>query len=532
MYIDTDADATTVNASFLANFGADIDDRGTNTSVSTSSMVDADSDGVADLCDACANDFYDDQDGDGLCADLDPDDDGDGVPDGLDGDPNDPNACADTDGDSCDDCAITQMQSPGNDGTDTDGDGACDAGDADDDNDGRDDIDDSSPLDRFVCADTDLDACDDCTTGTFDTLNDGADTDGDGVCDPKDLTIDATVSFDKSDLSWPVLPDGGVGSPSVVFDDNSGLFVMVFETQLGTDPDCPVGVWGLGLATSPDGKTWTDAGGPLVQPAPTAGTYWNCVAAHPTVVDAQSNRLTVFFKAEQGDSACDTVIPAWGCDQYTGIGRLALQWNAFTNQYTATTPTGQPVLNVGQNFGYPKAVYKNAQYRLALSRRPEMLVASGTITSSLTVDGTAWSPGDAPWTPDEVFNPAPVCERDGTFTAFVGGRSLSGGGATITAGNVGRLASTDFLTWTLGPGPLFSTTIGDVEMRHWDVLQVGTTDYLMYFDDQTARAFVGGEQKDCAVHGPALADVLAGASNADLMAAGRPDAAGCEPITE
>ncbi len=32
---------------------------------------------------------------------------------------------------------------------------------------------------------------------------------------------------------------------------------------------------------------------------------------------------------------------------------------------------------------------------------------------------------------------------------------------------------------------MFSTTVGDVEMRHWDVLPVGTTDYLLYFSDQT-----------------------------------------------
>ncbi len=475
--IHTGSSGTTVTAAFLGNAGGDVVDNGFGTTVNPSVMPDADMDGQADLCDECPNDLLDDLDGDGLCADVDDDDDGDGVLDINDSAPNDPFACADADGDTCDDCAITQMSAPGNDGTDTDGDGACDAGDADDDNDNRDDVDDSSPLDPNICADTDFDGCDDCSTGTFDVINDGVDSDGDGVCDPKDLAIDASVSFDTSDVPWT---PGGVGSPSVVFDSSSGLFVMVFETQVGTDPDCPVGVWGIGLATSPDGKTWTDAGGPLVQPAPGAGTYWNCVAAHPTVVDRSSSFLTVFFKAEQGDSACDSGTQPWGCDQYTGVGQLALFWTG--TEYLATPPNSQPVLNVGQNFGYPRAVFADGEYKVALSQRPDMLVASGTITS-LAVDATAWSPGDAPWTPDEVYNGAPVCESDGSFAAFVGGRVLTG--TSIDEGNVGRITSTDFIHWSLGAGPLFSTGVGDVEMRHWDVLPVGTTDYLLYFSDQT-----------------------------------------------
>ena len=69
------------------------------------------------------------------------------------------------------------------DGPDYDGDVLCDAGDADDDNDNRPDATDSDPFDPLVCADTDGDLCDDCSSGFFLPGNDGADADGDGICD-------------------------------------------------------------------------------------------------------------------------------------------------------------------------------------------------------------------------------------------------------------------------------------------------------------------------------------------------------------
>ncbi len=60
-----------------------------------------------------------------------PDGDGDGVPDSMDPDPNNPNICGDSDNDTCDDCSVTGMKDPANDGPDADGDGICDAGDPD-----------------------------------------------------------------------------------------------------------------------------------------------------------------------------------------------------------------------------------------------------------------------------------------------------------------------------------------------------------------------------------------------------------------
>ncbi|MCK4660634.1 MAG: hypothetical protein KAV82_14020, partial [Phycisphaerae bacterium] len=116
-----------------------------------------------DTCDDCAGGTDDpsndgtDTDSDGLCDAGDTDDDNDGVLDGDDTDPLDPDVCEDTDGDGCDDCSVgtddfgpLADNNPANDGTDTDGDGICNAGDncpdhansdqADCDNDGTGDV--------------------------------------------------------------------------------------------------------------------------------------------------------------------------------------------------------------------------------------------------------------------------------------------------------------------------------------------------------------------------------------------------------
>ena len=65
---------------------------------------------------------------------------------------------------------------------DFDGDSICNTDDNDDDNDGVADVDDSDPLDNTICSDNDEDGCDDCSSGTYDLSNDGADDDGDGIC--------------------------------------------------------------------------------------------------------------------------------------------------------------------------------------------------------------------------------------------------------------------------------------------------------------------------------------------------------------
>ncbi|MCB9351757.1 MAG: thrombospondin type 3 repeat-containing protein [Lewinellaceae bacterium] len=114
-----------------------------------------------------------DSDNDGITNYCDPDDDNDGVKDEDDLNPLDPHRCGDSDGDSCDDCSIgvdgfgpLPDALPNNDGADTDGDGLCDAGDPDDDNDGVPDAQDVQPQDPKRCRDIDDDGCDDCAIGT------------------------------------------------------------------------------------------------------------------------------------------------------------------------------------------------------------------------------------------------------------------------------------------------------------------------------------------------------------------------------
>ncbi len=147
-----------------------------------------------------------DTDGDGLCNDGDIDDDNDGVADTQDVDPLNPQLCQDTDADGCDDCSVgidgfgpLADHDPAADGPDNDADGICDSADPDDDNDGVIDQNDSDPFNNLVCSDLDGDSCDDCSSGTFDLNTDGTDTDGDGLCDAGDPDDDNDGCDDSED---------------------------------------------------------------------------------------------------------------------------------------------------------------------------------------------------------------------------------------------------------------------------------------------------------------------------------------------
>jgi len=136
-------------------------------------------------CDGSLVDEFVDTDGDLTPDCTDDDDDGEGVLDQDDSDPLDPLVCADDDGDGCDDCSGGSRDAAA-DGADYDGDGLCDTGDDDDDNDGVSDSDElaaqTDPLDERRCGDADADDCDDCAV-TGDLADDGVDADpaNDGV---------------------------------------------------------------------------------------------------------------------------------------------------------------------------------------------------------------------------------------------------------------------------------------------------------------------------------------------------------------
>jgi len=162
-----------------------------------------------DTCEECATGTVvsvaadgPDLDGDGLCDLGDPDDDGDGVPDEVDLSPLDRFACHDLDHDACDECSTGTVVEAASDGTDTDEDGICNAGDPDDDGDGVADGLDSTPLNRFLCHDLDTDTCDECASGLVgDTSSDGPDQDADGLCNAGDPDDDGDGVLDGQDTA-------------------------------------------------------------------------------------------------------------------------------------------------------------------------------------------------------------------------------------------------------------------------------------------------------------------------------------------
>ncbi len=237
-----------------------------------------------------------DADGDGACDADDADDDNDTVADPVDADPLDRFVCQDTDGDACDDCA-SGTADPGGDGTDTDADGGCDAGDADDDNDTVADAGDAEPLDRFVCRDTDGDACDDCASGTADPAADGADLDRDGLCDAGDPDADGDGVPNELDCR-PL--DAGSG----LCDDGNGCTDDACDAATGC-----VSVPAVGRSCE-DGSACT-----TLDACDASGA---CVGGAPLACD-DGNGCT--------DDACDA---ATGCVSVPAVGRSCEDGSACT----------------------------------------------------------------------------------------------------------------------------------------------------------------------------------------------------------
>ena len=105
------------------------------------------------------------------------------------------------DADTEDDCADISAH------PNADGDNLVDFCDADDDNDDVLDGNDLDPFYPFSCRDDDLDLCDDCTSGRYDTQDDGTDTDADGMCDLGDI-CPTIANPEQMDVD-----EDGVGDP-------------------------------------------------------------------------------------------------------------------------------------------------------------------------------------------------------------------------------------------------------------------------------------------------------------------------------
>ena len=197
---------------------------------------------AADDCDdtvaSCTTDCVSDVDGDGVidCIDTCVDRDGDGYGDGRQGNA----GCAHSETD-CDDGAAACTD---NCGPDLDLDGVNDCKDpcVDKDGDGvgagplgntgcpHPDVDDD---DDHVCADTDGDTCDDCSSGTYDPSNDGVDQDGDGSCDAGDcMPTLAACDVATCQVNSNTAAEQGLSLPA-------GVVVSApdcLETYCGTDP--------------------------------------------------------------------------------------------------------------------------------------------------------------------------------------------------------------------------------------------------------------------------------------------------------
>jgi len=292
-----------------------------------------------------------DTDADGACDAGDPDDDNDTVPDGADTDPLDPYVCQDLDSDTCDDCSQTGgPPDTADDGTDTDADGACDAGDPDDDNDTVPDGADTDPLDPYVCQDLDSDTCDDCsqTGGPPDTADDGTDSDADGACDAGDPDDDNDTVADASD-NCPTVPnpdqldtDGdGQGDACDSDDDNDTIDDVSDNCPLVANTD-QEDFDGDGQGDVCDSDDDNDGLPDVQDPAPLDPD-----ADDDTVLDGADNCVTVVNPGQEdidtdglGD-ACDPCPDASDCDDDSlGYGPSGGFFRDEVELFVGTDPMG------------------------------------------------------------------------------------------------------------------------------------------------------------------------------------------------
>ena len=259
--------------------------------------------------DNCPNDANSDQwnyDGDTEGDVCDSDDDNDGALDEVDSDDNNEFVCNDDDGDTCDECSSGSYDSS-NDGFDYDGDGLCDDGDPDDDNDGALDEVDSDDNNEFVCSFDDADNCDDCSNGFYDPGNDGFDYDGDGLCDDGDDCPMGDIELGYNSVTGT--------SINIEYDSNVDIYGFQFEingvTLTGASSDLAEPNFnpenGIVIVFSLTGNFLPQGDGTLInlefEPINGGGTI--------SIIDS-------IFSGQDGNNLCGTLpdlepIPGTGC---------------------------------------------------------------------------------------------------------------------------------------------------------------------------------------------------------------------------
>jgi hypothetical protein len=302
---------------------------------------------------------------------------------------------------------------------------------------------------------------------------------------PGDFTVLDEVLIESSSDADSYMVNG-VGAPSVAFDSRRGRYLMAFEVRLPETEDyCPAGVWGLGLAHSADGIEWKTSDRPLLRPR--EGTFYECVAAHPSVVYNEANdSLYVFYKSEQGDEACSEEERPWGCSRYTGVGRARVGFGGGAGMPRSINILGEPVLPRATNMGFPRFVRQGDTNYLMFTEPPNAQIAVSTTFRDFEVAADVAIPvsaAPASWAEDELFNPAVVCEdsEEFPFKAFIGGRNVDG--SSLILGGWGVAIASSPTSWFLGAEPVVEWS-SDTDWRHWDVLRVGSDDYLVYFSEK------------------------------------------------
>ena len=312
----------------------------------------------------------------------------------------------------------------------------------------------------------------------------------------------SSVLLTGADVPWGTT----IGNPTVVYAATSTnpRYYMFFESleNSQTAANCPVGEWAIGMATSTDGLNWTVNNNPVVDGDPTDTVdpgFFSCVAAHPNAVfvpgTGGTGTIWLFFKAEQADDACDASVydgdPGWGCNQYTGVGRLRVRLNADGTLNGSPTVSASPVISIQQDFGYPHALIYGGTAFMFYGQWPDVRVATASaINGTWTKRGVVVDPIDynVGWMNNEFFNPAVSCFDSGVYPLqmYVGGREVSFG--QVLFGGIGVAAgeapvAPNLPLWTLGETPVFQFS-GASGFRHWDILRVDETDFLMYYDEK------------------------------------------------
>ncbi len=324
--------------------------------------------------------------------------------------------------------------------------------------------------------------------------------------DPADWQFTGTPVLEPDpSIAWASTT---ISNPSVVWDSNRRRYLMFFEAKTTqNNSHCPQGMWNVGVATSPDGVSWTMYSDPFVA----GGTsYFSCVAAHPTAYykpayNPAYGNVYVYFKAEQRDDACARSTPSWGCSPFTGIGLATACFDASGEPYRCGTARGPVVTNAqGVSMGTPHVVYQTNAFRLTYQQFTDIYEATGSAYNSLTPSPTPLLQrsvlnATVPWVDDELFNPSTVCNDDLAgnmdLAMFVGGRDTSQG--QILSGAWGKAVSDrTVVSYMLDSNPQVTWT-GANDWRHWEVrkLMNAEGEYVVYYDAKDGsgnnRIFMG-----------------------------------------